>query len=128
MVAQKTGTKSPLGELFDAGVDKVGTLLTIITFYVAGISFWWLITLLLVPQVIIPFVSLYKKTHNRQIHPTRIGKLSMASLWVGLVGLILLKAFALGTFHPFSLFIYVVSLLSATLAFIALWQYSTGRD
>ena len=128
LVAQKTGTKSPLGELLDATVDKIGTVLTFVVLYIGGISFWWLITILLLPQVIIPFVILYKRTRNIQIHPTRAGKLSMATLWVSLVGLILIKALALTGLHPLAISVYVVSLVSTALGFYALWQYSTDRD
>lgn len=128
LVAQKTGTKSPLGELLDAAVDKIGTLLTIVILFVGGISYWWLIALLLLPQIIIPIVSLYKKSKNKVIHPTRIGKLSMASLWVSIVGLIVIKALAIAWFHPLSLFVYLVSIVAIKLGLIALWQYSTGRD
>ena len=128
MVAQQTGTKSPLGELLDAAVDKIGTLLTIIVLFIAGISFWWLIALLLLPQLIIPFVTLYKRSKNKKIHPTRAGKLSMASLWVSIVGLILIKALALEMFHPTAIVVYVISVISFKLGLYALWQYSTGRD
>ena len=128
LVAQKTGTKSPLGELLDATVDKIGTLLTFVVLYIAAISSWWLITLLLLPQVIIPLVSLYKKSQKKELHPTRVGKLSMASLWVSLVGLIVIAAVNLAWTHPLALFVYAVTILSTTLGFYALWQYTTGRD
>jgi len=128
VVAQKTGTKSPLGELLDATVDKIGTLLTIIILFVGGISFWWLLLALLAPQVIISLVTLYKRTQAVHIHPTRPGKLSMATLWVSLVGLIVLKALALSWTHPLSLCVYIAALTSCMLALYALWQYTTGRD
>lgn len=128
VVAARTGTKSPLGELLDAAVDKIGTLLTIIVFIVAGISFWWLVALLLLPQAIIPLVIFYKRARNIRIHPTRAGKLSMATLWVGLVGLIVIKAMELVWMHPLALFVYLISALSVALGLYALWQYSTGRD
>lgn len=127
-VAQATGTKSPLGEFVDASIDKIGTLATIVVLFVAGITQWWLIVLLLIPQVIIPLVSFYKKTKNKEVHPTRIGKLSMASAWVGIVGLLIVRALELSWPNPLAVFVYAVVIISTALGLIALWQYSTGRD
>ncbi len=127
-VAERTGTKSPLGELLDATIDKIGTILTIIMFYVAGISFWWLITVLLLPQVLIPLVIFYKRSRKIKTHPTRVGKLSMASLWVSLVGLILVKAIDVTWLHPVTFIVYGISFISFALGIYALGQYITGRD
>lgn len=127
-VAQLTGTKSPLGELVDATIDKFGTLFTIIAFYIAGISFWWLITVLLLPQVLISLVVLYKRVKNQKIHPTLAGKLSMGALWVSLVGLVVMKALTVASLHPFSVAVYVVTAISVGLGIYALWQYATNRD
>ena len=127
-VAQATGTKSPLGETVDASIDKIGTLLTIITLFVAGITYWWLIVLLLIPQVVIPLVIFYKRTKNIRVHPTRTGKLSMASAWVGIVGLLVTRALELSWPHPLALLVYAVVIISTALGLIALWQYTTGRD
>jgi len=126
VVAESTGTKSPLGELFDAAADKIGTILTILALIVAGITYWWVIVALILPQVIIPLVALYKKRKHAKIHPTRQGKLSMASAWVGIVGLLVVKA--LNDFQPLAIVIYVIIGLSLVLGLYALWQYATGRD
>lgn len=129
VVANSTGTKSPTGEFMDASVDKIGTLLTIIVLYIAASNQWWAITLILLPQFIIPFVILYKRTKGISVHPTRPGKLSMATAWVGIVGLLVVKAIEgspLAT--PLLIFVYVSTILSFALGLYALWQYSTGRD
>lgn len=127
-VAQLTGTKSPLGELVDATIDKFGTLFTIIVFYIADISFWWLITALLLPQALISLVVLYKRTKNQKVHPTLAGKLSMGALWVSLIGLVAIKALALAPTHLLAVAIYVVTAISVGLGVYALWQYATSRD
>ncbi|MDB5162655.1 MAG: CDP-diacylglycerol--glycerol-3-phosphate 3-phosphatidyltransferase [Candidatus Saccharibacteria bacterium] len=126
LVAEGTGTKSHLGEIFDAAADKIGTLLTILVFVVAGITSWWVIAALVIPQIIIPLVILYKKQKGIAVHPTRPGKVSMALTWVGIVGLLVVKAFG----DPVALAtgIYVIIGLSLLLGLYALWQYSTGRD
>jgi len=126
VVADKTGTKSPLGETFDAVADKIGTLLTIIVIIIAGITNLWIIAALIIPQAIIPMLILYKKQNGVSVHPTRPGKLSMALTWVGIVGLLILKALG----EPFILSIAVYAIIggSLVLGLYALWQYSTGRD
>lgn len=125
-VAEATQTKSPLGELFDAAADKVGTLLTIVALFVANVTYWWVIAALLIPQVIIPIVIYYKRQKGINVHPTRQGKLSMAAVWVGIVGLLFVKA--LNDTGLLSIGVYAVIGLSLILGLYALWQYSTGRD
>jgi phosphatidylglycerophosphate synthase len=123
-VADMTGTKSPLGELIDAAIDKIGTFLTLIVLYTAGVSEWWLLTLLLVPQIIISLLSFYKRYKKASIHPTRIGKLSMAGLWASISLLLLAEVMGLEWFSAVTV---VVTILSSLLGFIAFWQYLTGR-
>lgn len=126
-VAQKTNTKSPLGEIFDAAADKFGTLFTIIALFAAQITFWWLLVVLLVPQVVITLISFYKKARNASTHPTRQGKLSMASLWAALIGFIISKALDLSNAHPFAIFIYLLAAVSTVLAAYAAVQYARQR-
>lgn len=129
VAAEATQTKSPLGESLDAAVDKIGTMLTIIMLFIAGITYWWVLALLLVPQVITPLVAFYKKRKGKTIHPTRQGKLSMATAWIGIVGLLVVKA--LETNNGVSVItsiVYTVIGMSFVLGVYALWQYSTGRD
>jgi len=125
-VAEATQTKSPLGELFDAAADKIGTLLTIVALFVANVTYWWVIAALLIPQVIIPIVIYYKRQKGINVHPTRQGKLSMAAVWVGIVGLLFVKA--LNDTGLLNIGVYAVIGLSLILGLYALWQYSTGRD
>ena len=126
IVADKTGTKSPLGEIFDAVADKIGTLFTIIVIILADITNLWIILALIIPQVVIPMLILYKKGKGIGIHPTRPGKLSMALTWVGIVGLLILKA--AGEPVWLAVGVYAIIGVSLVLGLYALWQYSTGRD
>lgn len=126
IVAQATGTKSPLGEIFDATADKTGTLLTIITLVVAGITYWWIIVALILPQVIIPVVVLYRRQRGRRVHPTWQGKFSMAAAWIGIVGLLVMKA--LDKSGLLAVGVYGLIGLSLLLGLYALGQYSTGRS
>lgn len=126
-VAQKTNTKSPLGEIFDAAADKFGTLFTLIALFAAQITFWWLLAVLLIPQIIITLISFYKKASGAKTHPTRQGKLSMAALWAALIGFIVAKALDLAAAHPFEMFVYALALVSTVLAVYAAIQYARQR-
>jgi len=126
LIADKTGTKSPLGEIFDAAADKFETLFTIAAIIVADITNLWVIVALIIPQAIIPMIIFYKKQKGIGIHPTRAGKISMALTWVGIVGLLLVKA--LGDAILLAVGVYIIIGLSLVLGLYALWQYTTGRD
>lgn len=128
LVAQATGTKSALGEFVDASIDKIGTLLTIAALFIVAPEYWILITSLLVPQVVIPFISFYKKQKKAPIHPTRQGKLSMATLWVAIAGLIAVQAVNVSITHPLAVATIFIASISTLLALYAMWQYATGRD
>lgn len=125
-VAQATHTKSPIGELFDAVADKVGTFLTIIVLVVAQVTSWWIIIALVVPQVVISGITLYRRQRGRRMHPSRSGKLSMAAAWGGIVGVIIMKA----TDEPLWLAIGVYALVAVSflLGSYAVVQYAKGRD
>lgn len=125
-VAEVTQTKSPLGELVDASIDKIGTLLTIVALFMANVADWWVVTALLLPQLLILGVIFYKRQKGISVHPTRPGKLSMLLVWVTIVGLLLVKA--IGYIATLTLGVYVIAVLSLLLGMYALWQYGTGRD
>lgn len=126
VVAEATQTKSPLGEIVDAGIDKIGTLLTIAALFMANVADWWLVTVLLLPQLLILGVIFYKRQKDISVHPTRPGKLSMLLVWVTIVGLLLVKA--LGYMATWAIGVYVLAGLSLLLGLYALWQYASGRD
>lgn len=126
--ADVTGTKSPLGELVDATADKLGTFLTLTVFFMTDITYWWLVALLLLPQVIIAFLILYKRRGGVHIHPTRAGKLSMGLVWAGLIGAVLIRALEVTWPHPVTLVVMFAIIASSMLGLYALWQYATGRD
>jgi phosphatidylglycerophosphate synthase len=126
IVADKTGTKSPLGEIFDAVADKFETLFTIAAIIVTDSTNLWVIVALIIPQAIIPLLIFYKKQKGIGIHPTRAGKASMALTWVGIVGLLLVKALGGPLLLAFA--VYAIIGLSLALGLYAFWQYTTGRD
>ncbi len=125
VVADKTGTKAPLGEALDAGVDKIVTFLTIISFYVAHVAHWSVITVLILPQVITLGIIFYLHRIGKAVHPTRIGKLSMAMLWISIIGLLALQVWK---FPLVTVCTAITIGLSIVFGVIANWQYATGRD
>lgn len=126
LVADITKTKSPLGELFDAVADKAGTILTVFVLIIAGIAPWWVIVALILPQLVISGIVFYKHHKRIRVHPTRQGKISMALVWVGVVGLVIAKE--IGGFVALEIVTYSVILLSLALGSYATWQYATGRN
>ncbi len=125
-VADKTGTKSPLGEMVDTIIDKVVTFLTVLVFIVNGVSEWWIIVGLALPQLLIALLILYKRQKGVVVHPTIYGKFSMGLAWAGIGGLLLLKAIE-GP-RDISLIVFSVVGASIALGMYALWQYASGRD
>ena len=90
--AEVTGTKSPLGEILDAASDKIGTLLTLGAASLISVGPWWLLLGLALPHLIIAAISYAANRRGRRLHPSRLGKISMAAAWIGLLGLIALQA------------------------------------
>lgn len=124
-IAEQTGTKSPLGEIIDAVIDKIITILTIIVLYMTTVSNWWLMTLLLLPQVCITILSIYRRKIGRGFQPSRIGKLSMATLWLGIAGLIITEAMSL---EWVSIGTMILCIAAGVLGVIALIRYSKDKD
>jgi phosphatidylglycerophosphate synthase len=88
-VAERTGTKSPVGEAVDAGCDKLGALATLVVLGAEGIVPWWAVGLIGAQNVangIIGIVGWQRHTH---LHPVRAGKLSTALEWAAFLCFIL---------------------------------------
>jgi len=83
-LAELTRTKSPLGELLDAAIDKVLTILTVVIFFTADIAPAWALLALVTPQVLIVVIMLWWRIRKRAFHPSFVGKLSMAGVWLSL--------------------------------------------
>jgi len=119
-MAEKTKTKSPLGESLDAGFDKLATLVIIVAFAVAGIAPIWILALLLLPHVVITTISGYAYSKGKRLHPSRLGKGSTAVAWLGLICFI---GHAIEPDTFIQLLAYSCSLLAILLGLIAALQY-----
>lgn len=127
-LAESTQTKSPLGELLDASIDKIGTILTIVVFYIAMLAPWWVLSALLLPHLVIIFISLKARRENIQLHPSRAGKVSMAAVWGALFGLVLIQALAWPMWSVGFVTVYTTAIISIILGAFAATGYVFNRN
>lgn len=122
-VAERTDTKSPLGEKLDAGTDKIVTITAVVVLGAFGIMPWWILALLLLPQVCIGALAVWALQSGRPLHPLMSGKLSMAASWLALL-LFVLQHAAIGTLHMAIMALaYGLLALSAVLSGVAVTSY-----
>jgi phosphatidylglycerophosphate synthase len=93
MVANATGTKSPLGEAIDAIFDKLGTLAVLVGAVVEHIVPGWVAALIVLHHLSNSVVAYIGWRHQAKIHPTEGGKLSMTFEWLAL-GCFMFAAFS----------------------------------
>lgn len=123
-LAELTGTKSPLGEMMDATVDKIITGLTIIVGFIIPLAPWWLLVVVLLPQAIVVIIVAIARARNAHFHPTRPGKTSMFLLWVSLVGFVVVTALGYAWPQPLAVLIDLIAISSAVVGFFAAGQYA----
>ncbi len=98
-VAHHTGTKSPTGELLDAGCDKIATILGLVALGVADIAPWWILAVVAVPQIVTSVVSGLALRRKHRLHPSPIGKIGMVFAWTGFAGLVFAAWVDTGLWH-----------------------------
>jgi len=91
-LADQTHTKSPLGEALDSGADKLATAATLGVLVMVEAMPGWLALAILATQLAIVALFFVYRLRGRRLHPSRIGKLSMAAVWLGLGGFIVALA------------------------------------
>jgi phosphatidylglycerophosphate synthase len=97
--ADKTGTKSPLGELIDATFDKISIAVTVVGLLIAGAVPWWALLVWLLPHLINSMVALLAWRTNRRLHPSAAGKVSTATGWISILGFAASPAFTTAGKH-----------------------------
>ena len=125
-LAELARTKSPLGELLDAAIDKIVTILTVAIFFAAHIAPAWVLIALVTPHILIAIIILGWRIHKVAFHPSLVGKLSMAGVWLSLVVYALdhvvhLPAAALTVTQ-------VIVVASSAAGFYAATLYARGRN
>jgi phosphatidylglycerophosphate synthase len=88
-LAERTGTKSPLGESVDATLDKLVVFAALIVFAVAGILPAPVALLVGFENAVTAVLSLAAKSLRRRIQPVRAGKLGTAVEWGALLFFVL---------------------------------------
>jgi cardiolipin synthase len=121
--AEYTGTKSPLGEAFDAGADKLGTFMTLLAVGMAQLAPWWLLGILAMPHLLIALIAFRAVRRGRSLHPSLLGKLSMAAAWIAILGLILVQAAGLTADSVAVIVIYGLALASGAMGTYAAARY-----
>lgn len=80
-VAHRTGTKSPLGEIIDATVDKILAFAAVIALALGELAPLIVIIIVLAYSAVNSAVSATAKFQNIALHPSREGKLAGAACW-----------------------------------------------
>ena len=119
LVADATKTKSPLGEFLDASVDKI------ILFIILGFAYFLdimpvaAIVAVALPASLVTLVSYIAKLNKVELHPSRIGKISTAVIWISMVAF--MASGSLGGIYELAVFCVAAG---ATLSFVSLYQYA----
>jgi phosphatidylglycerophosphate synthase len=122
-LANYTKTKSPLGESLDSGADKVGTASTLIVLGLLGIVPWLIVLGIFVTQLALACFALLRWLQGKRLHPSRLGKYSMATAWFGL-GAFVLSMVASGTTYDWLQAVaYILCGASGLMALVALVRY-----
>lgn len=91
IIADKTGTKSSVGEAFDAIVDKILALATIIVLAANNLVPILLIIVIGLQALLNSLASAYAKSKGKTIHPSFNGKIAAVSSWLSVVLFLLSK-------------------------------------
>lgn len=119
-LADATHTKSPLGEIADAAADKIETFAAIAVLFIASLAPWWVLIGLLLPHIAISGVAYIARRKGVSLHPSRLGKISMALLWAALFGFIVLSVI---TSDVLGGIVYGIAVLSAVTTLYATAGY-----
>ncbi|HSX42893.1 MAG TPA: CDP-alcohol phosphatidyltransferase family protein [Candidatus Saccharimonadales bacterium] len=91
--AQKTGTKSPLGESVDAVLDKLGLLAVLLALGSGHIAAWWIVGIIALQNAANSVIAYIGRRRRLGIQPTGLGKLATVFEWLALFCFILGRAY-----------------------------------
>lgn len=124
IIAERTGTKSPLGEAVDAGLDKIAVLATLIVFAIAKVMPWPLALIIGLQNGATSALALAAKGQKRTIHPAATGKIGTTIEWVALLGLGLAHAMHGSFTHIITAAAYGLALIAILLNLMATSWYA----
>lgn len=127
IIAHQTGTKSPLGKVVDATLDKIGALSALVVFATHGVLPVWLTGAILLQNIANIFVGVYAPWRKVLLNPSEAGKISTAGFWftiVVFVGARLLATSHFTTWHyPILVCGYALAACSLALGIVATGGY-----
>jgi phosphatidylglycerophosphate synthase len=127
IVAQATGTKSPLGESLDATADKLTILGIVYVFWQTQLVPGWVLLTILEPQALVSGISLGLHYGHQVLHPSRLGKYNTAVVWAILPGFVL--AYALHMSHSWLMTtLRICAVITAAVELYIAYIYATQRD
>lgn len=127
IIADRTGTKSGLGETLDATADKIVTVLTVIGLFIAQTAPWWLLVLFILPHAIISGIVIIGRTRSVKLHPSRLGKTTMLLAWIVIPLILLLNAMGL-TWPSLPVgIVYGATIISSAFGFVTAYSYAPHR-
>ncbi len=85
VLADKTGTKSPLGEVIDASIDKLEIVLALPVLVIAGVLLLWQAVILLALHAANALCAGVTKARRILPHASRTGKYATTAQWISVV-------------------------------------------
>jgi phosphatidylglycerophosphate synthase len=85
VIAERTGTKSPLGRLLDAVLDKIGALLALTVFTLYGVLPLAVALAIAAQNIVNIAVSTYAPWRYTILNPSRAGKISTGGFWLAII-------------------------------------------
>lgn len=84
-VARLTSTAGPVGEVFDAGMDKIVILVAGVVLAVEHTAPLAVLLVIISLQLIVAFLAMAARLSHIQLHSSRVGKYSTFALWLTLL-------------------------------------------
>jgi len=122
--AERTGTKSPLGEAVDASLDKIAALAALVVFTAAGVLPWPFALAIGLQNLPTSALAVAAKSRKHIIHPVAAGKVGGAVEWVALLGFVLGHAPHASFAHDFIMGAYGLAVVSIILGIAAAAWYA----
>lgn len=86
MIAEKTGTKSPLGQALDAALDKMGALSALAVFTARDVLPVWVAAAIMAQNVANVVIGLYAPwRRTTTLNPSAAGKVATAGFWITII-------------------------------------------
>lgn len=85
IIAEYTKTKSPLGEIVDATIDKLVVACALIVLGALELIPWPIVIIIAIQNGINLISSILAKLRRKLLHPSRLGKVSAAFSWVTII-------------------------------------------